>query len=877
MISAAELLPVANHLWQSTLFGIAIWVVTLALRRNQAKVRHRLWLAASVKFLIPFALLASLGSLIPTGPSPIAPSVQIVAVVETISEPFAASDPQPAYVQPVEPVPSLQPAESLIPTFAVALWALGFIGNLLWWFLRWLQVRRTVQRGTPLDLDTHGLPVRMIKHAKQMEPGVFGVFRPVLILPEGITERLSTAELQSVIAHERCHIRRCDNSATAVHMFVETIFWFHPLVWWIKARLIDEQERACDEEVLARGVDPQVYAESILKICKLYVDSPLACVAGIAGSNLKHRIENIMRCRIGLRLGFARATLITLGAIVALVSPVVVGMVQARVARPEAQLPSIAIPPFNFIGEPGARARISSALAAPQSGRTGRQQSVEEQPAPVAQTVPATVIHGTWEIENPAMVGPNRNPFPGRFQFTFDRRTGKSFGLDSSPFRGLSSEQMETPVAMPTRFQLDTEAGNFICEGTFQAGLGRGTYVFYPDAGFLAQMATLGFAGISEQQLVSMALHGVGPQFLGELRSAGIVSLTFDQLMGMRAVGVTADYVRRIQQAGYSPIADELISMWVQGVTPEFANEIRQWYAAASPNDLVGMRVNGVTAEFARQVRQSDPSASIEDVLSMRTQGVPSNGGSNSLRIYRSTPPRSTNLPRTWSIEARIGRNGASPDRVQLKFLSPSGVQSTTVSFNPSVFRGLTTEQIMSATQTMVRFDIVRDAGTFACEGYFRDGRGSGTFVFQPNPEFRARMQALGIQDIDERWLFAMALFDVSLQFDRELRDAGVAASSASQLVTLRIQGVTSDYARDVRNTYPSASINQLINMRVQNVTPDFIREIRQLYPSASINDLINMHVQNVTPEFAREMNRAYPSVSIRDLINMKVQGIARR
>ena len=188
--------------------------------------------------------------------------------------------------------------------------------------------------------------------------------------------------------------------------------------------------------------------------------------------------------------------------------------------------------------------------------------------------------------------------------------------------------------------------------------------------------------------------------------------------------------------------------MWAQGVTPEFANEIRQWYAAASPNDLVGMRVNGVTAEFARQVRQSDPSASIEDVISMRTQGVPSNGQSNSLRIYRSTPPKSTNLPRTWSIEARTGQNGASPDRVQLKFLSSSGVQSTTVSFNPSVFRGLPTEQIMSATQTMVRFDIVRDAGTFACEGYFRDGRGSGTFVFQPNPEFRARMQALGIQDI---------------------------------------------------------------------------------------------------------------------------------
>jgi hypothetical protein len=42
----------------------------------------------------------------------------------------------------------------------------------------------------------------------------------------------------------------------------------------------------------------------------------------------------------------------------------------------------------------------------------------------------------------------------------------------------------------------------------------------------------------------------------------------------MRAVGVTGDYIRRIQQAGYSP--DELISMWVHEVTPEFAAKIRQ-------------------------------------------------------------------------------------------------------------------------------------------------------------------------------------------------------------------------------------------------------------------------------------------------------------
>jgi bla regulator protein blaR1 len=53
----ANLSPVANHLWQSTLFAAAAWLLTVALRKNHASVRYRLWLAASVKFLIPFSLL----------------------------------------------------------------------------------------------------------------------------------------------------------------------------------------------------------------------------------------------------------------------------------------------------------------------------------------------------------------------------------------------------------------------------------------------------------------------------------------------------------------------------------------------------------------------------------------------------------------------------------------------------------------------------------------------------------------------------------------------------------------------------------------------------------------------------------------------------
>jgi bla regulator protein blaR1 len=54
---------VGNHLWQSTLFAITAGLLTLALRRNRAQVRYGLWLAASLKFLVPFSVLVAMGSI----------------------------------------------------------------------------------------------------------------------------------------------------------------------------------------------------------------------------------------------------------------------------------------------------------------------------------------------------------------------------------------------------------------------------------------------------------------------------------------------------------------------------------------------------------------------------------------------------------------------------------------------------------------------------------------------------------------------------------------------------------------------------------------------------------------------------------------------
>jgi bla regulator protein BlaR1 len=92
---------------------------------------------------------------------------------------------------------------------------------------------------------------------------------------------------------------------------------------------MEERERACDEEVLRLGNEPEVYAEGILKICEVYLQSPLRCVSGVTGANLRKRIEGIMTNRNQARLSAAQKMLLAAGAALAVALPLALGVMNA--------------------------------------------------------------------------------------------------------------------------------------------------------------------------------------------------------------------------------------------------------------------------------------------------------------------------------------------------------------------------------------------------------------------------------------------------------------------------------------------------------------------------------------------------------------------
>jgi uncharacterized protein (TIGR03435 family) len=302
-----------NHLWQSTVFAITAGLLTLAFRRYRAQVRYWLWFSASAKFLIPFAFLISLGSHFERAvPSYVAAPATSAMLVE-MTQPFDEAVP-----------PAVHGAGDTywLRIAIIAIWACGFGAVAFLRFQNWLRIRSALGASSPIRIPA-SVPIHACPGL--VEPGVVGLFRPVLLFPEGLDARLAPRELEAVVEHELAHIRRRDNLTAALHMIVEALFWFHPLVWWIGARLLEERESACDEAVLSFRSEPRVYAQAILSVSKSYLKSPLPCISGVTVANLKKRIEAILSGRVAPQLTFAgRATLVFAG-VVAVGIPILIG------------------------------------------------------------------------------------------------------------------------------------------------------------------------------------------------------------------------------------------------------------------------------------------------------------------------------------------------------------------------------------------------------------------------------------------------------------------------------------------------------------------------------------------------------------------------
>lgn len=266
---------VADHLWQSTWFVVAAWLLALFVRKDSARVRYWVWFATSLKFLFPFAFLSWIGAhfVLQLQDRPI-----LLPMAQQVAAPLAGG------------TLSLESVGDPARFAIVAVWLLGAMVVLSRWTAGWLNCRALVRASIPCDIVA---PVPVLCSDRVTEPAVVGVFNPVVLLPS-YALRLPVAQIDAVIAHETWHVRRRDNCAAVLHTLVQALFWFHPLVWWIGAKLVHEREYACDEGAIQDGCDRALYAETLLRVCSHSLASRHLCTASAGGGDLNARLRAIV-------------------------------------------------------------------------------------------------------------------------------------------------------------------------------------------------------------------------------------------------------------------------------------------------------------------------------------------------------------------------------------------------------------------------------------------------------------------------------------------------------------------------------------------------------------------------------------------------------
>lgn len=330
-----------HSLWQFALLSLLSGVVAMALTRRSAQSRYLLhtitmagfvvsslatWFLARIEVPLPIAQ-AELTDLNPLrdaliqGMEPIrgefvADTIGVQSVVtqehcvgaetsgtgfEAVPE-FVSSPPNLAHYLSDYLQKLLRPWLSWI----VVSWSLGVVLLSMRPLVGWHMLRRLRRLGVSAPTDE--IRAALCRVAKQMGlrrtvdvmlssiaqvPVVVGYFTPVILLPVAFALSVPLSQLEAILAHELAHVRRHDFVVNLLQTLIETVFFYHPAVWWLSHRIRVEREHCCDDLAVSVLNDRIEYGRALVRVEELRGRSTVLAMSAADGSLLS-RVRRIV-------------------------------------------------------------------------------------------------------------------------------------------------------------------------------------------------------------------------------------------------------------------------------------------------------------------------------------------------------------------------------------------------------------------------------------------------------------------------------------------------------------------------------------------------------------------------------------------------------
>jgi beta-lactamase regulating signal transducer with metallopeptidase domain len=313
-----------HSLWEFLLIGIVAVSLSRVLRRSSAEIRYiMLLIAFSVMAVAPVATWLACPQPAPAenretadvpdfaGDMRHVPHETASAVVSWPTPPVVESSTADQISIGNKQTPAVlwsavqQVVKPRLNTI-VAIWCCGVLAFAVRPLAGWSTVRHLRRVGVAtVPANVQELLERTAKRLKLRKaiavlqstlvqvPLVVGYLRPAILLPVSVVTNLPALQLEAILAHELAHIRRHDYLVNLAQTLIETVFFYHPSVWWLSREIRNERENCCDDLAVALLGSRVEYGQALLSVEELRGTAAVLAV-GAAGGSLVARIRRLL-------------------------------------------------------------------------------------------------------------------------------------------------------------------------------------------------------------------------------------------------------------------------------------------------------------------------------------------------------------------------------------------------------------------------------------------------------------------------------------------------------------------------------------------------------------------------------------------------------
>ena len=422
-------------------------------------------------------------------------------------------------------------------------------------------------------------------------PLAMGIFRSLILLPVSTLTALDAEQLEVVLAHELAHIRRADYLWNMLQSMIETLFFFHPAVWWVSNKLRQQRELCCDDAALACCSDPLVYATALLRLeeqrsTRLHLAMALD---GHQGSGLRARIVRILGEAPQGRREIAPLSLFGVC--------VMLGLFLFPLQHLFASLPA----------EAKQAAKILGAAVVVPSPSTNIFVAPMPAARPVAQHLSVACAN---EVASAAPV----------IATAHAHRVAVAIAATSPMIAQTAAPAASANAAAKSDYISQMRAAGYNVD--LDKLIAMKIQGVTPE--FAQSMGAIGFGKPTADELISLKIFAVTPETVKELRASGLDATNFQDLVSYHIFKVTPEFIAGMKAAGFSGIpAKKLVELRVQNVTPEFARATKQQFPDATVEQLVQLRIFHIDDAFMASAKSHGfDHLTIDKLVKLRISGL---------------------------------------------------------------------------------------------------------------------------------------------------------------------------------------------------------------------------------------------------------------